>query len=438
VAKKKPASKPRELTRRQRSSHARARRRQRFVLFGGIGVIVIIVVLVLVGVLRGLVLPMNATVLKINDREFDLHYYIAALEQLASSYPDQNLSTLSEQVLGQIQNVELLRQGAARLGVTVSDDELSAELEKRGLADTTLLRDLVRSDMLKTKLKEGYFADQVEDPAPQVDIEGLLLEDESVAEQVRALVVATDNITGIVEEYGLNYYSQNAPYGSFGWHPRDILNKYFDSEVPLDWAFAAPAGEVSPPLADNTTSKKLGYWVLRVNSRDVPPETDNVTPVTANVTGLLLGSRAEALDIKDRLEAGEDVAALAEEYSQYTQSQQYGGQLALLTKPAEGAAAAVSPAVDEIVFDPDTPIGAWLGPVKDDDFYTTGGDWIIRVVDTSPSRPLSDDDRSALIDDAFTAWANTLTSDTSFVVTQSLTTEQQALAIKEATKDLGR
>ncbi len=439
MAKKKPASKPREMTRRQLSHHARARRRQRFVLFGGISVVVIVIVLVVMGILNGLVFPMNATVLQVNDRSFDLHYFIDALDQAASNDSSQAISTLSSQILGQMETVELLRQGAAKLGISIPDDNVTAELQAQGLPDKPFYRDVVRYNLLKDQLQNVYFAGQVEDPAPQVNVQGLLLEDATVAAKIRPLFMAADNVTAFVQEYGVNYYSQNAPYGDFGWHPESILKNYFGSQIPLDWAFQASAGEVSQPLTDNATSKKLGYWLLKVNSFSAPPATGNVTPpVTANVTGILLGSLQEALDVKAQIEAGGDVAAISANVSNYSPSQEHGGELGILTKPAEGGTPAISATVDAVIFNPDTPVGVWLDPVKDDQFYTKSGAWIIRVVDTSPSMALSSDDRTSLITQKYNDWVNGLSSDTSFTVRKSLTSEQQNLAIKQAEKDLGR
>ncbi len=427
------------MTRRQLSHHARAKRRQRITLFAGIGVVVVVVVLVVVGLLNGLVFPMNATVLQVNERTFNLHYYIDALEQAATNNPNQSIQTLSSQVLGEIQNVELLRQGAAQLGVTIPDDNVTAVLQASGYPDKPFYRDAIRYSLLQTQLKNVYFADNVTDPAPQVDVQGLLLEDATVAAKVRPLIMAADNITDIVKEYGVNYYSMNAPYGNFGWHPRPILDTYFGSAVPLDWAFQASAGELSQPLTDNTTSKKLGYWLLKVNSITVPPATGNVTPpVSANVTGILLGSLQQALDVKAQIEAGGDVASISGNLSNYSPSQQNGGQLGILTQSTTNGTSAISPAVDAVIFNPDTPTGVWLDPVKDDQFYTKGGAWIIKVLDTSPSRALSADDKTTLATDEYNNWSKGLSSDTSFKITQSLTTEQQDLAVKQAEKDLGR
>jgi cell division protein FtsL len=389
------------MTRRQLSHHARAVRRQRIVLFGGIGVVVVVIALVVVGILSGLVFPMNATVLQINDQTFDLHYFIQALEQAASNDPSQSVQTLSSQIIGQMQTVELLRQGAANLGVTIPDDNVTAQIQSSGLPDTPFYRDVVRYNMLKTQLQNVYFADQQQNPAPQVNIQGLLLEDATVAEQVRPLFAATDNITDLVKQYGVNYYSQNAPYGDFGWHPEPILQNYFGSKIPLDWAFQAQAGDVSPPLTDNTTSKKIGYWLLKVNSQIIPPTTGNVTPpASANVTGILLGSLHEAQVVKAQLAAGGDLAAISANLSNYSVSQENGGQLGVLTQPASGGTPVVSPTVDAIIFNPDTPKGVWLDPVKDDQFYTKNGVWLIKVVDTSPSMALSSDDLTTLASNA--------------------------------------
>ena len=85
---KKKAQKPREMTRRQLSHHARVQRRQRIVMYSGIGIIVIVIALVAVGLIQGVILPRNATVLKINDRSFNLDYFTKFLEQMAANSPD--------------------------------------------------------------------------------------------------------------------------------------------------------------------------------------------------------------------------------------------------------------------------------------------------------------------------------------------------------------
>ena len=267
----------------------------------------------------------------------------------------------------------------------------------------------------------------------------MLVEDATVANQIRAQFIAADNITALVKEYGLNYYSSNAPYGDFGWHPEPILENYFGSKVPLEWAFKAPAGAVSEPITDNTTSKKLGYWLLKVNSLTVIPTTGNTTaPVSANVTGILLGSLHEAQEVLAQIKAGGDVAAISANVSQFSASQKNGGQLGVLTQPSDNTTPAISPAVDAVIFNPKTPTGVWLDPVKDTQFYTKDGAWLIKVIDTSPSRPLSADDLNTLATDAYNSWNKGLSSDKSYKITQSLTATQQALAVKEAEKKLNR
>jgi len=81
LAKKKKAEKPqREFTRRQLSHLQKQRRRQRIIFYGGISVIAAVVIIILVGWVVGEYIPVHRTVIKVNDTEFSMSYYIDVLE----------------------------------------------------------------------------------------------------------------------------------------------------------------------------------------------------------------------------------------------------------------------------------------------------------------------------------------------------------------------
>lgn len=437
MAKKKQEPKPRVMTHRQLSSHKRAQRRQRIVLISGVSIIAAALIIVLVGLFIGEIIPMNASVLEVNGKSFDLRYYIDALELAASNNPDKTVGVINSSLISQLQNSELMRQGAEKLGITVTDDEVNDELERLGLEKSNVSKDIMRVQLVQTKLKGEYFHDMVPVSDAQVTMQAMMLEDETVAADIRERIASGDNVTDLAREYGLNYYSRNEYFGDFGWHPAVIYNDLLGTPVPIEYAFSAPAGDLSGPLADNETSKQKGYWLLKVNSLDVVPDSGNVTGSTsANVTGILLASESEAVEIKARLEAGEDVSALATEYSNYSPSREKGGELGILVKPEVEGKTAISEPVDAYVFAEDVAIGAWSGPVVDTLYWTVGGAWVVNVVDTAGDMAISDEDRAYLIDKLYSDWLTTLSNDPSFEINVLLTDEQQSQAITEVEKVL--
>jgi parvulin-like peptidyl-prolyl isomerase len=251
-----------------------------------------------------------------------------------------------------------------------------------------------------------------------------------VAIEVRDKLVNGENFTAMVEQYAQNAYSQTAK-GDFGLHPRSILQGETNSAVPLDFAFSAEAGQLSPPLADNASYKQVGYWLIK----DLDRPSDNETTVDA----LYLSSRDEALGIKARLEAGDNLSALADQYSQYTQSKEKHGELGAIARPSDNTTTAVSAAFDGYVFDPNTELGIWSDPIQDTIFATQGGYWLVQVIDKQINTKLSDDDRSSLIDQAYDDWINDLYTQYSAKVDISgLTDDIRAWAIARAHDDLAQ
>lgn len=441
MAKKKQEEKPRVMTRRAMSSHKKAQRRQRFIMFGGIGVLAAVVIIVIIGLVVGEIMPMKATVLEVNDAEFDLSFYQDTLEFYSQLYyqsiaaGSQSVSNISTGILELIEENELIYQAAAALGYTVTDDEIDEKIEELELEKSDVTCHIIRAELLREVLQDDYIGAQVPLSAPQVELQALMLESEEKAAEVRDLVLSTDNFTALAQEYGTNYYSYTSPYGDFGWHPASVLENYISNDSVLDYAFSMSAGEVSPPVSDNETSKKKGYWLLKVNT--LTPSTDNgtdVTPATANVTALLLGNEGEALEVRDRLVAGEDVAALAAEYSQYSTSENNGGELGVLTQSETEGSYAVSGSVDAYIFNEDVELSAWSQPVEDGAFYTTGGAWIFKAVDTAEDRALSDDDRQSLIEIAYSEWFSDVQEDEeAYPINELLTDGQQLKAITEVT-----
>jgi parvulin-like peptidyl-prolyl isomerase len=433
VAKKDRDEKPREYTRRQLSHFKKQKRRQRIIFIGGIAVIIAIVLIVSLGWYLTDYHPMHQTVVRVGDTKFDTAYYIDVLEQYAKNNTGYTVDQLDmylnlPQVI--VQN-ELIRQAAAPLGITISDADIIQTLKDNSLPTSRAYIDAYRAQQLQTRLKDEYFGIQ-EVPVTdnQVYMMALMAESESAAAEVRDKILNGDNFTALVDEYAQDSYSKSVN-GDYGLHPRSILQNETKSDVPLDYAFGAEVGDVSPPLSDNASEKWLGYWLINVLDRP----SDNETTVDA----LYLSSEEQALEIKARLEAGDNLTALADEYTQYAPSKEKHGELGVLTAPSDNLTSTVSTVFDRYAFDPDTPLGQWSDPLRDTKFSTTGGCWVVQVIDKQIDSKLSDTDRSQLIDNAYSSWLGDIwVQYASEIDTTLLTSDLRDFAVARAEKDLSQ
>jgi hypothetical protein len=397
LAKKKKAEKaPREYTRRQLSQWRRQKRRQRIIFFSGVSIIAAIVLIVLIGWYMGEYRPLHQTVIRVNDTEFDMIYYIDALKISGRDQPVENIQSLADSAVREIEQNELIRQGAWQLGISVGDDEVKERLEGSDIPINDASLDLVRSQLLRNRLYHEYFKPQVPESDQQVLMMAMMLESESQAAEVRTRLQNSENFTALAEELSLDYYSKENK-GELGWHPESILRAMLDSSVPVEYAFGSGIGVLSQPRYDEEKNKQVGYWLIRVLEKQYEDD--------AQVQALLLGSEEEAGDVRARLEAGEDLPTLAKELSQFEESRKQKGELGIVTKGE------MSSAFEEYVFNPEVEIGAWSEPIRDDTLWTKGGYWLIEVLDKDDDRRLDDDDRDYLTTKAFNDWLYLLWAD---------------------------
>ena len=163
----------------------------------------------------------------------------------------------------------------------------------------------------------------------------------------------------------------------------------------------------------------LGYWLIKVLDRDETLEQ-------AYVQVILLGSEEEALDVRARLEAGEDFASLAKELSQHSPTKENGGNLDVTSPDMVG------PTFSEFIFDPEVELKTLSQPIRDDTAMTSGGYWLLKVVDADDNRRLEDEDREMLKTDAMNKWVETLMDNPENEVEIYLDDEQKAWAIRQA------
>ncbi|MGD9394371.1 MAG: peptidylprolyl isomerase [Dehalococcoidia bacterium] len=421
---KKKAEKPRhEPTRRQRSRWKQQKRRQRIIL--GIAILIVVAVLsvVGVGVYKGWYVedykPLHETVLEVNGTEFDMEYYTDMLVYITyiNGLSLEYVSYMTDTTLETIETNELVFQAAAELGITVSDDEIEEFLESNDTSVEKKYWDIIRGKLVGDKLRDEYFEELVPKYADQRHIMAMFLESEAQANDVIALIEGGESFTDLAAELSLDNVTKEAE-GDLGWLPRDILLMKIDSAVLEESAFSAEVGNLNPPIFDATREKSVGYWLVEVISID-----DSVDPVEAQVRRMLLGSEQEALDIITMLEDGEDFAELAAEFSLDTTSNTTGGEI---TVSPEGT----TTAFDDYVFGEDVEPGVLSSPIRDTGGSSTGGYWLIEVVDSEEDRELDEDNRLILKNDALNNWVEGLADDPDNVINNYLDEEKKEWAVQ--------
>jgi len=419
---KKKVEKPRrEVTKRQLSRWQQQKRRQRIIFGLGTFIIVAVVGILGVGWFIGQYQPMRQTVIRVNDTEFNMEYYIEMLKLQGRNQSAEYMPYLANIVVQNIEQNELIKQGALKLGSSVSDEAVNKALKDSDLSINDALRDLTRTQMLINKLQDEYFEQQVPVFAEQKHIMAMLLESEQQANEVRARVEKGESFTEPAGELSLDALSK-AKKGDLGWYPESILSESLGTSIPEGYAFSTEVGVLSLPLYDEETNKEVGYWLIKVLGRNEEGEEEE-----AYVLAMLLGSEEEAEDVRARLEAGEDFATLAEELSQYAESKEKGGDLGMVTPDM------MTPVFDEFVFNPELELEMLSQPIRDEAVTTNGGYWLVKVVDEDDNRQIEDDDRDLLKAKALDAWVSSLLFDPENEIDDSyLDEEKKAWAIEQA------
>jgi len=418
LVKKKVEKPQREVTRRQLSRWQQQEKRRRIILGVGIAIVATVVVTVGVGWYTKDYKPLHQTVIRINDAEFNMDYYVKMLKFYAEGQPTQYMQLLANSLVIDIERNELVRQGAEKLGITVGDDAVDEELKSRDPPLSKDYRDWVRAEMLINRLRAEYFDQQVPVFAEQRHIMAMFLESESRADELRIRLENGEDFAELAGELSLESYSK-LEEGDLGWHPEDVFTILLGDSIVSDYAFDAEEEVLSPPIYDEARTKNVGYWIIRILEQK--EDSDEI-----RVHAILLGSAEEAHMVKDRLEAGEDFAELAGEFSQHG-SKESGGDLGWLTPGM------VSPGFDDFVFSHIVGVGELSDPVHDETIMTTGGYWLVKILDIDDDKKIEEEDRDMLKAKALNEWVASLWDDPENEVDDSeLTDERKEWAIQKA------
>ncbi|TET49104.1 MAG: hypothetical protein E3J57_01245 [Dehalococcoidia bacterium] len=416
MAKKKREKPQRILTPHQVSRWEQQKKRQRLILMTGIFVIVSAFAIVIVGWYLGQYKPLRETVIKVNDTEFTMDYYVEMLKLEGFYHQTPDVSYVADSVLQNIPRNELIRQGALELGISVTDEEMKNLLKENDLPDKEVYRDLVRHQLLTERLLDVHFDPQVPLFAEQRRVMAMMLESSPQALDVRSKLVRGDDFSELAEEMSLEPFSRNKG-GDFGWVPKTILLDMLPASI-VDVIFEHAVGDLSRPIYDEEADKFVGYWLVKVLERDEEEEE-------AHVLIMLLGSEGEALRIKSRLEAGAEWGSLAVENSQVKGVEENEGEW--LVSPGE-----MNPLVDEYVYNPDTEIGVISEPIRDETIITRGGYWLIEVLEEDTDRRIDTAYRNYLKEKALDEWVASVVDDEDNEIVNYLDAEKKSWAIEQA------
>ena len=419
----KKVEKPRhEMTKRQLSRWQQQKRRQRFILSAGIAVIIAVLGIFGVGVYYQWYIPeykaLQETIIEVNDTKFDMDYYIKMLKLYGGSASPTELPTLADQVVQAIEQNELVKQEALKLGVIVSDAELDEELNSYDLSVDKDYRDVFRAQMLMERLLGEYFDKQVPAYAEQRHILAMFLESESQASEVSARLEAGEDFAELAGELSLDTTTKEDK-GDLGWRPEGVLPLLLEDNLVEEYAFSAEAGVLSQPIYDEAKVKPVGYWLVKVVDRQ-----DELK--RAKVKVMLLGSAQEVSEVRARLEAGEDFATLAKELSLHADSKEQGGDFDV----TEGM---VSSTFSDFVFN--SELDVLSPPIRDDKQSTEGGSWLVKVSEIDSNRQVADEDRNLLKNDALNKWVEGLFDDPANKVTSYLDEGKKLFAVSHVLRD---
>ena len=341
-------------TKRQLSKWQRQARMRKTILIGAAVFFASIIGYISYGYYNDKIKPMRQTVIEVNDTSFSMGYYTEILEAYAKNVEPNQLYYMADIVANQIIQDELIKQGAESLEIEVSPQEVTEQIEETGLPDEEVYKDIVSVSLLREKLQE-HFASRLPDTMEQVHAQVMLVESQEVADDVMAKIENGGNFTALVEEFSCKSTTE----GDLGWLPQELM----PNSLIGDAAFSTDAGKVNK-IEDGPVIKNIGYWLTEVIEKD---EEKGI-----KVRAILLGSKQEADEVKAEL-SHENFAELADAHSQYKGGED-GGELGWLKKGDMN-----SEAFDEVAFN--LPLAEKSEPVQDKSVQTTGGYWIVNVLE---------------------------------------------------------
>lgn len=402
---------------------AKEQRRRNFndiIKFAVFSVIAIVVGLVGVGIQHWYeddYKPMHETVVDVNGTKFDMSYYIDMLRYVSGEY-SQYAEYFTAYALQYIEYYELIKQGAEELGITVSEKEITVMIKEKEYDNTCAARDMIRASLLVPLLEE-HFGSQIETSAEHNYVWAMFLESQAQVDAVKNRIANGELFKDIATELSLDSVTKEAG-GDLGWLPAGVIDNILSNKVLSDELISNSAiGELNS-VKDETKTKKVGYWILKVTETETITDDEGNVTTNANVKAILTASLAEAQEVLASLNRGGDFDTLAEQYSQKW-SKETGSVLAVSTGD-------YSDVFEDYALDPEVGINVVSEIIKDTDIDTKGGYWLYQVAATE-TQDISEDNLDILTGDSLDAWMETFDYDT-VVVAENIDEMKEFAAAK--------
>jgi parvulin-like peptidyl-prolyl isomerase len=389
VTKKKIEKMQKEYTKPQLSRWEQQKRRQRIILFSGIGLIAVVVLGLVAAWFFEQMWPLYKTVIDVNGQKITMNDYVKTLKATTKGAAEADLLNTAYYTESALIQAALITQEAAAQNISVTDEEVNKYINDNKL--DAGWAPLVRSSLLAQKLRDEYFKSQVPTTAEQRDIEVMFLESDSQASQIRAELEGGASFSDLAAANSLDNYSKTNK-GAMGMHPQEIFISLLGSSVPGDYAFSSETGSLSQPRPDSDKEKAVGYWLISVIEKGTGDLAGQI-----NVRVMLLSSEEEANQVRTAIvDNGQDFATIANEKSQYDTGGKNGGLVGFISQDKFSAV------FDEVAFNME--VGEISQPVKDISQTTKGGSWLVKVIDSATDKEVNADDITTLTNGLYSNW----------------------------------
>ena len=266
------------LSRRNRGGNLeRDRRRQRVAIAIAAVVVALVIAIPIYGWVTTFVLPPREVIVRVNDVEYDMGYLVKLMRMVQRTTEaggqQVNLGTVPFQMVQDLATNELIVQGAKAEGLTVSEEDLDAEVRLRilgSVGDTATTsgeleteyqenyrqflnqvqltddeyRDIVERDLYRTLLEE-HLGETIPREQEQVHLYALAVQTSEDVEEARTKFERGSTFTELVEEYALDPETLRRE-GEIDWVPRGVLEEHV-----RDYIFdELPDGELSDGIPD--------------------------------------------------------------------------------------------------------------------------------------------------------------------------------------------
>jgi hypothetical protein len=303
------------------------RRSQLLVIGLGASVIVVVALIALFGYYQTKIRPKGETVLAVGTRSFSLDYMERRLRydfsQGTGSVYTSDPTNAATNLMNEVENEELLRQGAPEKGVDVSDAAIDAEIRTRqsvpANADLNTFAAAYRQAVLDSGLSTQGYRDVVAADIANKAIQAMFLADApKTADQVRFRIIVSsteDKAKAALQrlQNGEDFaavataVSEHAASAKQGgeqdWTPRGILEPVLDQPL-----FSLDIGKFSDIIAGTSA-----YFIVLVEERQDQRETTDTqkSALASQAQGVWLKGLADSLAVATTLSDSQRASILS-------------------------------------------------------------------------------------------------------------------------------